>query len=72
MSLYKGVACPYCQNAFQDADDIAVCPDCGAPHHRQCYLDHGSCYHENRHGDHFAWTPGNNPGGPAGVEPVKP
>ena len=26
-------------------DDIVVCPDCGAPYHRDCYEKLGRCIH---------------------------
>ena len=29
--------CPVCNNTFKEDDDIAVCPECGTPHHRECY-----------------------------------
>ena len=35
---YTGETCPVCNKVFQEDDDIVVCPDCGTPHHRKCYL----------------------------------
>lgn len=29
--------CPVCDKQFKKGDDIVVCPECGAPHHRECY-----------------------------------
>ena len=28
--------CPVCGETFQNGDDVVVCPECGAPHHREC------------------------------------
>ena len=40
---YKGVSCPVCGQEFKEGDDIVVCPECGAPHHRSCYKQLGNC-----------------------------
>lgn len=48
---YEGVKCPVCNGyLFEDADDIVVCPICGAPHHRECYKSLGHCGVEELHG----------------------
>ena len=48
---YEGVKCPVCNGyLFEDADDIVVCPICGAPHHRACYQSIGHCSLEELHG----------------------
>lgn len=43
MSNYIGVKCPVCNKKFAQADDVVVCPVCGAPHHRGCYTEKGEC-----------------------------
>lgn len=53
---YNGEKCSACGNIFTDGDDIVVCPDCGSPHHRQCYTDAGRCANHERHGEKFRWT----------------
>mgnify|MGYP000039053065 FL=1 len=40
---YQGVSCPVCNQPFHEGDDIVVCPECGAPHHRSCYKKIGHC-----------------------------
>lgn len=52
---YTNETCPVCNTPFNEDDDIAVCPQCGTPHHRQCYLQNGTCGNENRHADGFRW-----------------
>ena len=63
---YTGQTCPVCGGAFGESDDIVVCPVCGAPHHRDCYKQHGECAYNDRHGEGFRWEPvkaaGENPG----------
>ncbi len=51
-SEYK---CPVCSKHFAEGDDVVVCPECGAPHHRECYESNGSCFYEDRHGEGFSF-----------------
>ena len=56
MQSYFGSPCPYCGEKFAEGDDIVVCPECGTPHHRDCYKEHSACANEEKHGD-FEWKP---------------
>ena len=42
--------CPICEKQFEEDDDIVVCPDCGTPHHRECYKENGKCSNWDNHG----------------------
>ena len=55
MSLFKGKECVYCHKPFEENDDVVVCPECGAPHHRKCYQDNGKCALEHLHGTNEEW-----------------
>ncbi|MDR0404908.1 MAG: hypothetical protein LBH37_03880 [Oscillospiraceae bacterium] len=55
MVSFSGASCPECKVKFQDLDDIVVCPECGAPYHRQCYEKVGHCLFEEKHKDKFKW-----------------
>lgn len=57
MSNYTGYHCPVCGKAFAQGDDVVVCPECGAPHHRSCYHTLGHCAHEDKHSAGEAWSP---------------
>ena len=37
MPKYYGCPCEGCAKPLTLKDDIVVCPDCGAPYHRDCY-----------------------------------
>lgn len=51
MSLkIEGRKCVVCQSYLFDDDDIVFCPECGAPHHRDCYDAVGHCNLEHLHG----------------------
>lgn len=52
---YTGLSCPVCGQAFQPSDDIVVCPQCGAPHHRECYAKVGHCALADKHGTEQEW-----------------
>lgn len=46
---YIGNKCPVCQKYFHADDDIVVCPECGTPHHRECYEQLGHCCNIDLH-----------------------
>ena len=54
MQNLKNAVCPYCGKSFNENDDIVVCPECGTPHHRECYKENGKCANEEKHGS-FEW-----------------
>lgn len=57
MLNYTGLPCPVCEKEFTDGDDIVVCPVCGAPYHRACYEEKGSCIFEDLHQEGKDWAP---------------
>lgn len=48
MFKYKGIKCPVCNKEFTENDEIAVCPECGAPYHKECVKETG-CIHTELH-----------------------
>lgn len=51
MSLkVEGTKCAVCHAYLFEEDDVVYCPDCGAPHHRDCYNSVGHCGLEQFHG----------------------
>lgn len=49
--------CPVCNNSFKQDDDLVVCPECGTPHHRECYKENTKCANHENHGEDFRWEP---------------
>lgn len=47
---YTNYKCPVCNNQFVEEDDVVVCPECGTPHHRECYIQNGKCANADKHG----------------------
>lgn len=47
---YTNYKCPVCNNQFTEDDDVVVCPECGTPHHRECYIQNGNCANADKHG----------------------
>lgn len=56
MANYIGVRCPVCNKKFTEADDIVVCPVCGAPHHRDCYKQSNQCAFSDDHISGKTWS----------------
>lgn len=42
--------CQICRGYLFEDDDVVVCPECGAPHHRDCWQSLGHCGVEADHG----------------------
>ena len=57
MFNFEGCRCVTCRQTLQQGDDIVVCPDCGAPYHRECYERSGVCQLKAQHAPDFEWTP---------------
>ena len=66
MTKYTGSKCICCGERFVEGDDIVVCPDCGTPYHRKCYLEKGSCINTMLHDKNVGWLPD------APAEPLPP
>ena len=58
MALYENERCPVCSKPFEKGDDIVTCPECGTPHHRECYKDYGGCKNRALHGTDFVYKKG--------------
>lgn len=53
--LYKNTECPVCKRLFEEGDDIVYCPDCGTPHHRECYNLIGHCVNKGLHKSNYSF-----------------
>ena len=56
MFFYEGLSCPACQQPCLSTQDIVACPECGAPHHRDCWNAHGGCACADTHGTDEQWS----------------
>lgn len=43
MENFTGKICPVCKQEFNELDKVTVCPDCGMPHHTDCWEMNGGC-----------------------------
>lgn len=48
--------CPVCNVECKIDEDIVVCPECGAPYHRECYNSVGQCVYKEKHSQGFSYT----------------
>lgn len=53
----EGQKCPVCNAYLFDNDDLVFCPQCGAPHHRDCYAALGHCAYADKHGTEEGYKP---------------
>lgn len=56
MFFYEGMSCPVCSRPFKEDDDIVSCPECGAPHHRECWQRENRCAYAADHGTDRQWS----------------
>lgn len=42
--------CQICKGYLFEDDDVVICPECGAPHHRDCWQTVGHCGVQDDHG----------------------
>lgn len=54
MDFYK-YKCPVCNKQFKEGDDVVVCPECGTPHHRECWEEEGKCHNSDKHSEDFSF-----------------
>ncbi len=71
MNKYSNATCPACGKPFSENEDIVVCPDCGAPHHRECYQRLGHCALIENHKLGKNWDPPAEPKTESGNSSVK-
>ena len=57
MFNFENQVCDVCGNAFDKNSDVVVCPDCGTPHHRECWHKLGHCVNQDKHRSGFEWQP---------------
>lgn len=57
MKDYKKLSCAKCGEPFDEKSDVVVCPECGAPHHRECWKETGHCACEEMHSEDYEWQP---------------
>lgn len=56
MTRFENKLCPVCRVRFNDKADIVVCPVCGTPHHRACYMEKNKCALEELHAAGWSWN----------------
>ena len=54
---FENQICPVCEEKFKENDEIVVCPECGTPHHRDCYNNLGECKNSTLHNENFTFEP---------------
>ncbi len=52
---FIGEKCVFCGEVFKEGDDVVVCPECGSPHHRECYKKENKCANIQMHTTGEKW-----------------
>jgi hypothetical protein len=52
---FENQVCPVCNEKFDKNSDIVVCPECGTPHHKECYFSNGECKNKSLHSEGFSF-----------------
>ena len=55
MPLFEDAFCPVCNRKFEEGDDVVYCPECGTPHHRECYKAVGHCVNKGLHSSGYSY-----------------
>ena len=71
MPVLDGIKCPVCGVEFAEGDDVVYCPDCGTPHHRECYKIAGHCVNAGLHKSGYSFYDENLNGKEKKAEPAK-
>ena len=50
-----GEVCDICGEKFTEKDEVAICPECGAPYHRACIAEKKECVHTDLHQAGKTW-----------------
>lgn len=61
MPKYENYKCPVCHKQFDKDDDIVTCPECGTPHHRECYNAIGHCVNKGLHKTEYSFLDAEKP-----------
>lgn len=61
MPNYEDYKCPVCNRQFTKDDDIVTCPECGTPHHRECYQLSGHCVNQGLHTSGYSFLEDHKP-----------
>lgn len=66
---FIGEKCVKCGKEFNADDDIVVCPECGSPHHRECYKEENRCANAPLHMKGAKWQRTVRVSGPEATNP---
>lgn len=69
MPLFENRVCPVCKRQFEEQDDVVFCPECGTPHHRECYHLIGHCVNQGLHKVNYSYFDEHKPASDDSVQP---
>lgn len=60
MNKFEGQKCQMCEKEFKEGELIVVCPECGAPYHKECFKNNNQCIFTEKHGTKDSYIPSNS------------
>lgn len=60
LNKFEGQKCQMCGKEFKEKELVVVCPECGAPYHKECFKNNNECVFTEKHGEADGYTPDNN------------
>lgn len=57
MGMHTGNPCFACGKTLGEDDDVVVCPECGTPYHRECWMKNQKCINLMLHASGESWKP---------------
>lgn len=55
MGKYHDVDCPICKEPLENGKVVVICPQCGAPYHKECVDREGHCIYDELHAQGKGW-----------------
>lgn len=60
LNRFEGQKCQMCEKEFKEKELVVVCPECGAPYHKECCKNNNECIFTEKHGKADCYAPNNN------------
>lgn len=60
LNKFEGQKCQMCGEELKEKELVVVCPECGAPYHKECFKNNNECIFTEKHGTKDSYIPTNN------------
>ena len=60
LNKFEGQKCQMCGEDRKEKELVVVCPECGAPYHKERFKNNNECIFTEKHGTKDSYIPTNN------------